>query len=86
MARTVTPLPVPEPQQLHDAATLAGFIRAVRTQSGMGIHEAAAFCGVAVSTMTKLETASGDVRLSTMLQVCSKLGICLVIDAGATDA
>ena len=64
-----------------DAETLGLFVRARRTQSGMGIHEAAAFCGVAVGTMTKIEKASGDVRLSTVLNVCRMLGVTLSIEA-----
>ena len=48
----------------------------------MGIHEAASFCGVAVGTMSKIETASGDVRLSTVLNVCKMLGVTITIEAG----
>ena len=81
MSKTVIPLPVPEPQPLIDAATLGKFVRARRTQAGMTIHEAAAFCGVAVGTMSKLETASGDVKLSSILTVCSMLGINVTIEA-----
>lgn len=81
MSKTVTPLPVPEPQQLLDATTLGKFVRARRTQAGMTIHEAAAFCGVAVGTMSKLETAGGDVKLSSILTVCSMLGITINIEA-----
>jgi transcriptional regulator with XRE-family HTH domain len=81
MSKTVISLPTPNPQQLLDAETLGKFIRARRTQSGMGIHEAAAFCGVAVGTMSKIETASGDVRLSTVLNVCKMLGVTINIEA-----
>lgn len=82
MAKTVTPLPLPAAQVMLDAETLGRFIRAARTQSGMGIHEAAAFCCVAVSTMSKLERANGDVRLSSILQVCRMLGVTLTVSAG----
>jgi transcriptional regulator with XRE-family HTH domain len=81
MSKTVTPMPIPDPQPLRDAETLGRFIRARRTQTGMGIHEAAAFCGVAVGTMTKIERASGDVRLSSVLTVCRMLGITISIEA-----
>ncbi len=81
MSKTVTPLPVPEPQQLLNASTLGRFVRARRTQSGMSIHEAAAFCGVAVGTLSKLETAGGDVKLSSILTVCSMLGVTISIEA-----
>lgn len=81
MPKTVTPLPLPEPKQLLDAATLGEFIRARRTRSGMSIHDAAAFCGVAVGTMSKLETGGGDVKLSSILTVCAMLGITINIEA-----
>jgi len=81
MSKSVVVLPIPEQQQLLDAETLGRFIRARRTQAGMGIHEAAAFCGRAVGTMTKIERASGDVRLSTVLNVCRMLGVTLSIEA-----
>lgn len=82
MAKTVTPLPIPVAQVMADADTLGRFIRAARTQSGMGIHEAAAFCSVSVSTLSNLERAKGDVRLSSILQVCRMLGVTLMISAG----
>jgi len=81
MSKTVTPLPVPEPQLLIDAATLGKFVRARRTQAGMTIHEAAAFCGVAVGTLGKIETAGGDVKLSSILNICAMLGITISIEA-----
>lgn len=80
MRRVIAPFPVPESQLLLDAETLGRFVRARRTQTGMGIHEAAAFCGVAVGTMQKIEKASGDVKLSSILTVCKMLGISLTID------
>jgi len=81
MSKAVIPFPVPKGQQLLDAATLGKFVRARRTQIGMTIHEAAAFCGVAVGTMSKLETAGGDVKLSRILTICSMLGIRINIEA-----
>jgi transcriptional regulator with XRE-family HTH domain len=79
MRRVVMPFPVPEAQPLLDAETFGAFVRASRTSTGMGIHEAAAFCGVAVGTMQKIEKASGDVKLSSILTVCKMLGIPLTI-------
>lgn len=80
MPKTIKALPTPVQQGPLDAETLGKFIRARRTQSGMGIHEAAAFCGVAVDTLTRLETAKGDVRLSSVFTVCRMLGIDLVVE------
>ena len=79
MPKTIKPLPTPVQHGSLDAVTLGRFIRARRTQAGLGIHEAAAFCGVAVDTLTRLETAKGDVKLSSILTVCRMLGIHLVI-------
>lgn len=81
MPRIVKPTQTPHAQQLSDAETLGHFVRARRTQAGIGIHDAAALCGVAVGTMTKIERANGDVRLSSVLKICKMLGITLNIEA-----
>ncbi len=80
MAKKVKPLPTPIQQGPLEAKELGTFIRARRTQAGMGIHEAASFCGVAVDTLTKLEKNLGDVRLSSVLKVCCMLGIVLKVE------
>lgn len=80
MPKTIKPMPTPEQSGSLDAETLGKFIRARRTQAGLGIHEAAAFCGVAVDTLTKIETARGDVKLSSILTVCRMLGIRLMVE------
>lgn len=80
MPKTIKLMPTPEQSGPLDAETLGMFIRARRTQSGLGIHEAAAFCGVAVDTLTKIETARGDVKLSSILTVCRMLGIRLMVE------
>lgn len=81
MAKRIVPSPLPSAQELLDAATLGKFVRARRTQSGLTIHDAAAFCGVATGTLEKIERASGDVRLSSILTVCAMLGVTLTIGA-----
>ena len=83
MARKVKPLPTPIQKGPFNAQDLGKFVRARRTQAGMGIHEAAAFCGVAVDTMTKIEKALGDVHLSSVLKVCRMLGINLKVEPWA---
>lgn len=80
MPKTIKPLPTPIQSGSLDAETLGRFVRARRTQSGMGIHEAAGFCGLAVDTLTKIETARGDVKLSSILTVCRMLGIRLIVE------
>lgn len=86
MAKRIVPIPVPSSQQLQDAALLGAFVRAVRTSAGLTIEDAAAFCGVAKSTLEKIERATGDARLSSILAVCSMLGITITIGSkGETD-
>ena len=80
MPKTIKPQPTPVQSGPLDAATLGKFVRARRTQAGMGMHEAAAFCGVAVDTLTKIETAKGDVRFSSIVTVCRMLGINLKVE------
>ncbi|WP_260749672.1 helix-turn-helix domain-containing protein [Geoalkalibacter halelectricus] len=80
LPKTVKPIPAPVQDGPLNAETLGKFIRARRTQAGMGMHEAAAYCGVAVDTLSKIETAKGDVKLSSMLTVCRMLGINLKVE------
>ncbi|MBU0481721.1 MAG: helix-turn-helix domain-containing protein [Proteobacteria bacterium] len=80
MPKIVKPLPTPVQNGPLEARLLGKFVRARRTQAGMGIHEAAAFCGVAVDTMTKIEKALGDVQLSSVLKVCRMLGIVIKVE------
>lgn len=81
MPKTIKPIPTPVQSGPLDAEILGRFVRARRTQSGMGMHEAAAFCGVAVDTLTRIETAKGDVKLSSILTVCRMLGIKLKVES-----
>lgn len=80
MPKRVKPLPTPSQDGALDAETLGAFVRARRTQTGMGIHETAALCGVAVDTLTKIEKARGDVHLSSVLKICRMLGITLKVE------
>lgn len=80
MPRTIKPIPAPRQEGPLEPEVLGKFIRSRRTQAGMGIHEAAAFCGVAVDTLTKIEKARGDVQLSSVLKVCRMLGIQLKVE------
>lgn len=80
MPKIIKPMPMPVQSGPLDAETLGAFVRARRTQSGLGMHEAAAFCGVAVDTLSRIETAKGDVKLSSILTVCRMLGIQLKVE------
>lgn len=80
MAKIVKPTPTPVQHGPLDAETLGEFVRARRTQAGMGIHETAAFCGIAVDTLSKIENARGTVQFASVLKVCRMLGIQLKIE------
>lgn len=80
MPKTIKPMPTPTQNEPLDSELLGKFIRARRTQAGMGMHETAAFCGIAVDTLTKIETAKGDVLFSNILKVCNMLGITLKVE------
>jgi transcriptional regulator with XRE-family HTH domain len=80
MAKKVKSLTTPKQEGPLDAELLGSFVRARRTQAGMGIHETAALCGVAVDTLAKIEKARGDVQLSSVLRVCRMLGITLTVE------
>lgn len=79
MAKKIKIYPTPQNKDSFDAVILGEFVRARRTQSGLGIHDAAALCGVAVDTLNKIENAKGDVMLSSVLTVCNMLGIRLQV-------
>ena len=81
MAKTIKALPTPIQKGPLDAELLGAFVRARRTQSGMGMHEAAAFCWVAVDPLTKIEKARGDVHLFSVLKVCEMRGITLKVES-----
>jgi ribosome-binding protein aMBF1 (putative translation factor) len=80
MPKSIKPQPAPVQKGPLDAVSFGQFVRARRTQAGLGMHEAAAFCGIAVDTLTKIEKARGDVQFSSVLTVCRMLGINLVVE------
>ena len=81
MAKKIVKHDVPIPQKLKDSKILGEFIRAARTNSDMTIEDAAALCKVSIKTMTNLENAKSDIKLSTVLKVCESLGVTLRIEA-----
>jgi len=60
MANKVKPIPAPIQKGPLEAKDLGKFVRARRTQAGMGIHEAAAFCGVAVDSFDLSQHLIGE--------------------------
>lgn len=81
MAKKIVKHSIPAPQKLKEPKILGEFIRAARTNSDLTIEDAAALCRVSIKTMTNLENAKADIKLSTVLKVCEALGVTLRIEA-----
>lgn len=56
------------------------FIKARRTQQGLSTTDAAMLCGVSANTLNSIENGLVDMKLSSMLNIMSALGIKLQIE------
>ena len=63
----------------RDIQTLGAAIRNRRKQAGIRIDDAAALCGISVSTLSAIENGSRPARIDTILLVMGKLGMNLQI-------
>ncbi len=79
MARKIKMSPTPNLSQTVTPELLGQAIRARRTQSLLRLEDAAALCGVAKQTLQDIEHGQGSYQISTLLQICSGLGIKLCI-------
>jgi transcriptional regulator with XRE-family HTH domain len=86
MANILKPLKTPEPQDSLSSEFLGALVRARRTQLGLRIDDAAAFCGVAKDTLMKLEHGNPKVQLCSVLQICKGLGIVLQVKSWENEA
>ena len=75
--RRVTSRAFPSDNLVGEPATLARFIRAARTQSGLTLEYAALVIGVAKSTLQKIETNPATVSFAIVLEVARQLGVTL---------
>jgi len=79
MARCIKPTPIPVQTGPMTPKLLGDIVRSKRTRLGLGLHDAAMLCNVSISTLSKIETAKGDVILERTLHVCEKLGVNLTV-------
>lgn len=79
MPKKLKALPTPDLTQNVTVELLGQAIRARRTQSHLRLEDAAALCGVAKQTLQDIEHGQGTSQMSTLLQICSGLGIKLSI-------
>lgn len=73
--RRVTAKAFPQDNVVREPTTLASFIRAARTQSGLTLEDAALATGVAKSTLQKIETDPSTVSFGIVLEVARQLGV-----------
>jgi transcriptional regulator with XRE-family HTH domain len=79
MAKKIKIVSKPNAQKTLTAELLGQYVRAKRTQLGLTIEEAAAFCGVAKDTLMKVEHGHAKTQLCSVLQICMGLGIQLEV-------
>ena len=79
MTKQIKTLATPDLNQNLTLELLGQAIRARRTQSHLRLEDAAALCGVAKQTLQDIEHGQGKSQMTTILQICSGLGIKLCI-------
>ncbi len=80
MARRVVKAEAPAFTKKLTPESIGQFIRARRTQLGYDLQTVATSCGVSIATLSHLENATKDVRLSTVLKVCDMVGVRLKVE------
>lgn len=78
MPKKIVKIDTPNLSQLLTPALLGQAIKARRTQSNLRLEDAALLCGVAKQTLMNVEHGI-DCQFSSVLQICSALGIKLSI-------
>lgn len=66
---------------IRDAEALGNAIRERRKQAGIRIDDAAALCGIAVSTLSAMENGSRPAGIDKILPVLEKLGLRLIVES-----
>lgn len=85
MAKKIKKLVTPDLNQPFTAELIGQAIKARRTQSDLRLEDTAALCGVAKDTLMKIERGHATCQLSSVLQICSGLGIHLAIKPWVND-
>jgi transcriptional regulator with XRE-family HTH domain len=85
MTKCIKATPTPDLNQNLTLKLLGRAIRARRTQSNLRLEDAAGLCGVAKQTLMNIEHGQKTGQMTTILQICSGLGIKLRILPWPTD-
>ena len=70
---------LPESPQVDSLVALGQRIRATRRAQGLRIDDAAALCGVAVDTLSRLENGHAGVSTVRVMKVLDGLGLALFV-------
>lgn len=79
MAKKITVNSTPDLREPISLELIGKAIRAKRTQNQLRLEDAAALCGVAKQTLMNVEHGHPNTQISTVLQICTSLGISIRI-------
>ncbi|MCF6767902.1 helix-turn-helix domain-containing protein [Thiotrichales bacterium 19S11-10] len=81
MAKVITINKTPNLENPMTPKLIGAAIRAKRTQSQLRLEDAAALCNVAKQTLMNVEHGHPNTKISTLLKICTSLGINITIDS-----
>lgn len=84
--KRVVKLPIPANPEIQTVAELAAWIKAIRTQSGLTLEEAALLCGISRTTLNAIELGRAGTSIEIILQVAKNLGLSLFAAPGESRA
>lgn len=75
MAGVIKPRPFPNSDESLTPQLIGQYVRAKRTQANLRIDDAAALCGVAKDTLSKIEKGQDTVQIGSILKVLRGFGL-----------
>jgi DNA-binding XRE family transcriptional regulator len=79
MPKKISSILMPDLKTQLSLELIGRAVHAKRTQSQLRLEDAAALCGVAKQTLMNVEHGHPNTRISTILQICTSLGIKITI-------
>lgn len=79
--RTIVISPPPDTPEVRTLEDLGRQVRHRRTQSRLRLDDAAALCGVASGSMSKLENGQSGLAADKLLRILDGLGLALIVVA-----
>ena len=75
MANKVTPTEIPRESLITDPVLLGALIKSKRTGIRMKLSDCAAFCGIGINTLSRIENGNPNSTLGAVFSVLNGLGI-----------